>query len=63
MLQEILRHASITATLDLYGHLYPVTLELGAGSFRGISLLKGGAQRHRVSDASAASALDCDLSR
>ena len=23
MLQEILGHASITATLDLYGHLYP----------------------------------------
>jgi hypothetical protein len=23
MLQEILRHASITTTLDLYGHLYP----------------------------------------
>jgi len=23
MLQEILGHASITTTLDLYGHLYP----------------------------------------
>jgi site-specific recombinase XerD len=23
MLQEILGHASITSTLDLYGHLYP----------------------------------------
>lgn len=23
MLQEIMRHASITTTLDLYGHLYP----------------------------------------
>ena len=23
MLQEIMGHASITATLDLYGHLYP----------------------------------------
>lgn len=25
MLQEIMRHASITTTLDLYGHLYPAT--------------------------------------
>jgi integrase len=25
MLQEILGHASITTTLDLYGHLYPAT--------------------------------------
>jgi integrase len=23
MLQEIMGHASITTTLDLYGHLYP----------------------------------------
>ena len=23
MLQEMMRHASITTTLDLYGHLYP----------------------------------------
>jgi hypothetical protein len=23
MLQEIMRHTSITTTLDLYGHLYP----------------------------------------
>ena len=23
MLQEIMRHASITTTLDFYGHLYP----------------------------------------
>ena len=27
MLQEIMRHASITTTLDLYGHLYPGVMD------------------------------------
>ena len=27
MLQEILGHASITTTLDLYGHLYPSDMD------------------------------------
>jgi hypothetical protein len=27
MLQEIMGHASITTTLDLYGHLYPAEMD------------------------------------
>jgi hypothetical protein len=31
MLQDILGHASITTTLDLYGHLYPGEMDRYAG--------------------------------
>jgi hypothetical protein len=31
MLQEIMGHASITTTLDLYGHLYPGDVDRYAG--------------------------------
>ena len=31
MLQEIMGHASITTTLDLYGHLYPGEMDRYAG--------------------------------
>ncbi len=31
MVQEILGHASITTTLDLYGHLYPGEMDRYAG--------------------------------
>jgi integrase len=30
MIQAIMGHASITATLDLYGHLYPADMDLWA---------------------------------
>ena len=34
MLQEILGHASITTTLDLYGHLYPGDMDRYADRLR-----------------------------
>jgi len=50
MLQEIMGHASITTTLDLYGHLYPGDMD------RYADRLDGAAQEARKSKMSPDSA-------